>query len=291
MNKYQFGLYGMKFSVLLTSYQMLFVGLIAYLQLVFTGQVKKPSKSVLLRIIPLGLVRSTDIGFGNAALRLLSVALQQIIKSTIPIYVCILSWIVLRKAVSLKVWLTLIPIVGGVVLASWGELSASYFGLVMAVTSCVARAGKAIINDMLLHSSTDDDRLDIVQIMSFESPISGVILLIVAFLFEYDQLSEWYNRTDRVSILTVMMYNSMCGVLMYLNQWSYISIIKFTSSVTCQVLMNMKMVSLIAVSVVVFGTPIRPIHSFGIVVATFGCIFYAVIKKQQDEARIEAAKV
>eukprot|EP01064_Diplonema_japonicum_P004370 TRINITY_DN12833_c1_g1_i2.p1 TRINITY_DN12833_c1_g1~~TRINITY_DN12833_c1_g1_i2.p1 ORF type:complete len:353 (+),score=26.61 TRINITY_DN12833_c1_g1_i2:426-1484(+) len=289
--KWQFKLYGMNFSVLLAAYQMLFVGAVSSLYLLATNRFKYPTKSVLLRVLPLGLVRSTDIGFGNAALRLISVALQQIIKSTIPVYVCVLSSIVLKKAVSYRVWLALVPIIGGVILASWGKLTASWLGVLMAVTSCIARAGKAIINDMLLHATTEEDRLDTMQIMSFESPISGVILTVAGVVFEGGAVFEWYSRTDRSSIPTVMFFNSLCGLLMLLNQWSYISIIKHTSSVTCQVLMNLKMVTLIFISVLLFNTQLLPLHVLGMCVATVGCTSYAFIKQHEEAALKMAASM
>eukprot|EP00754_Rhynchopus_humris_P040789 Rhum_TRINITY_DN2394_c0_g1::Rhum_TRINITY_DN2394_c0_g1_i1::g.7029::m.7029 len=283
LNKLQFKRYDVSFPVFVASYQMFFVGLVCFLYLSYHGRVKKPTKAILTRIVPLGIVRSSDIGFGNAALRLLSVALQQIIKSTIPVYVCLLSSVVLRKRVSGRVWCTLVPIIGGVVMASWGELSASSIGVFMAVLSCVARAGKAIINDLLLHAQSDDERLDTVQIMMFESPLSGVILALCCLLFESGSIYTWMMRDDRVPFMTVIVYNSFCGVLMLLNQWSYISIIKYTSSVTCQILMNLKMVTLILVSVTLFGTPLHPIHYLGMAIATGGCTTYAFVKQAEDQ--------
>ena len=270
------------FPVLLAAYQMFFVGAVCFAYLVQVGRFRPPSRAIVMRILPLGMVRSSDIGFGNAALRLLSVALQQIIKSTIPVYVCFLSAVVLKKRVPEKVWVTLIPIVGGVVMASWGELSASWIGVIFAVVSCVARAGKAIINDLLLHAKRDDERLDTIQIMMYESPLSGVCLLLVGLFVEWDSVANWASLESRSSIWDLLAYNSLCGGLMLLNQWSYISIIKYTSSVTCQVLMNLKMISLIAVSIFLFDTPLKPIHAFGMIVATAGCTLYAFAK--QDEA-------
>eukprot|EP00659_Diplonema_papillatum_P008245 gene8245-12727_t len=290
LNKWQFTLYSLKFSVLLTSYQMLFVGLVSYFVLLLQNQVKVPSRATLKRIIPLGMVRAADIGFGNAALRLLSVALQQIIKSTIPVYVCVLSAVVLHKVPSPKVWATLIPVVGGVVLASWGELSASWLGIFMAVVSCFARAGKAIINDLLLHASSDEERLSAVQIMSFESPLSGCILFFVSLVCETPTIIAWLEQEDRASVSTIVLFNSVCGVLMFLNQWSYISIIKQTSSVTCQVLMNLKMVTLIVISVGMFSTVLEPIHIVGIVVAAGGCTLYALVCSMEDSAAKLALK-
>ena len=47
-----------------------------------------------------------------------SVSFAQVVKSAGPVYACILSASVLRQAVSARVWLTLLPIIGGVGLAT-----------------------------------------------------------------------------------------------------------------------------------------------------------------------------
>mmetsp|Transcript_21753 Transcript_21753/g.24948 ORF Transcript_21753/g.24948 Transcript_21753/m.24948 type:complete len:274 (+) Transcript_21753:1-822(+) len=273
---------------------MMFVGAMCYIYLWAlkrgtrsrTKSKVAPRNKSISQILPLGIARAADIGFGNAALSLITVALQQIIKSTIPVHVCILNVTILKKKISPRVWAALVPIILGAALASWGPGASTPvgWGVLMATISCLARAAKAIINERLLQAPLSEDRLGTIEIISMESPISGSFLLVIGIFFEYHQVKEWLDSTTRSddevvpSVGFLLFYNSCCGLCMLLNQWSYISIIKYTSSVTCQVLMNLKMIALIAVSVTIFGTAVRAIQVVGILIAALGCTWYALVK-------------
>jgi len=305
-NKKQFKNEGKDLSILLTAYQMFYAGGISWF---LQGMSQKwyprsdmSERKLFVAILPLGIVRSADIGFGNAALATVSVAMQQIVKSTIPVYVSVLTVTVLQRALRRHVWLTLLPIVGGTLLAAWGEISAHWVGVVMAILSCIARAGKSIWNDILLHGSKGNGQLTPVQLIGFESPLSGMILLCVGLLFQGAVFVErfgtpgcWFFDPDRGaehadvcstqgSLVGLVLTNSCIGGLMFLNQWTYMSIIKTTSAMSCSILMNLKMVTLISVSVFTFGTHLGALNWCGIAIASAGCIAYANVTQQLPTA-------
>jgi len=293
-NKVQFSRHGLDFTILLTAYQMLFVGFVCWAYLLCKAPVRSETPKLVApnKILLLGVVRAADIGFGNAALLLITVALQQILKSTIPVYVCALNATVLRRPVSRRVWTALIPIIGGAALASWGDLSsdngkgaAVWSGVAMASVSCLARAGKATINESLLRATKTGDRTNPLQIISMESPVSGCILALLGTAFERKLVARWYYSDAGSSLGHLLFYNSCCGALMLLNQWSYVTIIRQTSSVTCQVLMNLKMITLVAVSAVFFNTPVGGVRVVGIAVAAGGCTCYALVRQWERDGR------
>jgi len=310
-NKSQFKHEGQGLSILLTAYQMFYAGGISWLgygtHLIPRRTLSK--KAWLLTILPLVIVRSADIGFGNAALATVSVAFQQIVKSTIPVYVCILTVIVLKRQVSARVCCTLVPIVGGTLLAAMGEVSAHWLGFIFAVLSCIARAGKKIINDILLHGGSEvQGQLSPAQIIGYESPFSGLILLSIGLLFEGTTMRErffgssacWINGQGYLtenaqlcgtseSLVRLIITNSGIGVLMFVNQWTYMSIIKHTSALTCGILMNLKMVTLISLSIFMFGTHLDAINWCGIFVASTGCVLYAHVKQLEPEEKAAPA--
>lgn len=297
-NKHQFKNAGQGMTISLTAFQMLVAGALAWIA-VSSGIVPRPTLTANTwksAVLPLGLARSADIGFGNAALSIVSVALQQIVKSTIPVYVCILSVFVLNRHVSLRVWATLVPVVGGTLMAAMGEMSATFAGLTSAVLSCVARASKKIINDSLLHGSKSSDGLTPTQIMMYEAPVSGAILLLVGVIFEgntlsdkvlvYDELPSPMNPDTTRDLLHLLASNIALGMLVYWNQWSYISIIDCTSAMTCGILMNLKMVLLICLSVRLFGTHLSSFNMCGIAIAFSGCVVYGYEKQQPSNVTI-----
>jgi solute carrier family 35 protein E1 len=314
INKLQFMHLGVRTPMFITAVQMFISGAIAFVVVVGFGVQRSPqrelfSMAVLRRkILPLGAARAVDIGCGNFALSLVSVALQQVIKSTLPLFVCLLSVTLQRRKVHRDVWVTLVPIVCGTIIASYGEMTFSVVGVALALTSCFGRAFKAVINSMLLTSA---DNLQPLEILLLEAPTTGALIAVPAFVFEgLLGGSEAFTGITTVGFSNgtrilqelhpahadsfwahhLVLLNVLCGVLMFANQASYITIIQMTSAISCQVLMNVKMLMLIGVSLHVFGASFSWMNVAGTALATCGCFLYAfAVSKSQDETRRKKA--
>lgn len=63
----------------------------------------------------------------------------------------ILQWMVWRKYFDWRIWASLVPIVGGILLTSVTELSFNMFGFCAALFGCLATSTKTILAESLLH--------------------------------------------------------------------------------------------------------------------------------------------
>lgn len=63
----------------------------------------------------------------------------------------ILQWLVWGKHFDWRIWASLIPIVGGILLTSVTELSFNIFGFCAALVGCLATSTKTILAESLLH--------------------------------------------------------------------------------------------------------------------------------------------
>lgn len=63
----------------------------------------------------------------------------------------ILQWLVWRKYFEWRIWASLVPIVGGILLTSVTELSFNMFGFCAAMVGCLATSTKTILAESLLH--------------------------------------------------------------------------------------------------------------------------------------------
>lgn len=63
----------------------------------------------------------------------------------------ILQWMVWRKYFEWRIWASLVPIVGGILLTSVTELSFNVFGFCAALFGCLATSTKTILAESLLH--------------------------------------------------------------------------------------------------------------------------------------------
>lgn len=62
-----------------------------------------------------------------------------------------LQWLVWRKYFDWRIWASLVPIVGGILLTSVTELSFNMFGFCAALFGCLATSTKTILAESLLH--------------------------------------------------------------------------------------------------------------------------------------------
>ncbi|KAL8125163.1 hypothetical protein AgCh_012730 [Apium graveolens] len=62
-----------------------------------------------------------------------------------------LQWLVWRKYFDWRIWASLVPIVGGILLTSLTELSFNMLGFCAALFGCLATSTKTILAELLLH--------------------------------------------------------------------------------------------------------------------------------------------
>lgn len=84
-----------------------------------------------------------------------SVAFTHIVKALEPFFSALVSTLLLRKYMSLYVYATLIPVVGGVGFACWNESSFSWLAFWTAMVSNVAFSLRAVLSKMAMSPTTN----------------------------------------------------------------------------------------------------------------------------------------
>ena len=91
----------------------------------------------------------------------------------------------LRQAVSLRVWLSLLPIVGGVALASATEASFNWAGFVAAMGSNLTFQSRNVLSKKFMQGMDQGgEKLDNINLFSVITMMSAVLLLPVALSLE-----------------------------------------------------------------------------------------------------------
>ena len=240
-------------------------------------------------MVPLSVVRSSDLGFANIALCLMTVASQQILKATIPVWVCLLSTFYLKRPISIRGWFFVMLIVIGTATATVGDpnINASLFGVVAMLISCFCRAGKCIINTQLLQGSPAQhiqQKFNKLTLLRYEAPMSGSLIIIASMFVEIRGFSlpeGWLEPFFYFTIATLIN-----GILMFFNQVTYLGIVEHTGPVTSQTLMNLKMIFLILISTTLYPIHITKVNGAGMMLATVSAILYSYHSepKQKREA-------
>eukprot|EP01063_Lacrimia_lanifica_P006722 TRINITY_DN14235_c0_g1_i1.p1 TRINITY_DN14235_c0_g1~~TRINITY_DN14235_c0_g1_i1.p1 ORF type:complete len:345 (+),score=88.56 TRINITY_DN14235_c0_g1_i1:127-1161(+) len=287
-NKQIFSTYGRR-PLLSTGVQMFIVTavVIAVQRATKDGVLQRASPGTLKnQLVPLSLVRSSDLGFANLALCFMSVAGQQILKATIPVWVCVLSIVYLKKSVPPHAWGIVLVIVLGTSLATVGDpdMSGTPFGVASMLLSCFCRAGKCVINARMLQKplpgAETQQRLNKLTLLRYEAPMSGALILTGSVLYETATLQYPFE---------FLACSALNGLLMYVNQITYLAIVEHTSPIASQSLMNIKMIFLILLSGLFNPIHVSPLNTLGMAVAAGGAVGYSLYG--EAEVKREAFRV
>ncbi|KAL9449814.1 hypothetical protein AB3S75_011693 [Citrus x aurantiifolia] len=224
------------------------------------------------RIFPMSFVFCINIVLGNVSLRYIPVSFMQTIKSFTPATTVVLQWLVWRKYFDWRIWASLVPIVGGILLTSVTELSFNMFGFCAALFGCLATSTKTILAESLLHGY----KFDSINTVYYMAPFATMILSIPALLLEGSGIMDWLSTHPSPWSAFIIIFSS--GVLAFCLNFSIFYVIHSTTAVTFNVAGNLKVAVAVLVSWLIFRNPISGMNAVGCAITLIGCTFYGYIR-------------
>lgn len=211
-----------------------------------------------------------SVACGNIALRYIFVSFSQMVTAASPLFTICLMWLMVGKRYSRLTYLSMLPMCGGVMLCTAGELNFNIIGFVTVVASTLLRGVKSIVQARLLTSP--EERLDPLTLLYHMSRSSVVPLGLYAALFEYPCLYDPLLR-DRGAIRLWVLVLLSGLVAFFLNICNFL-VTKCTSAVALQVLGNVKVVISIVVSLFIFGNEVSTSSILGCAITLVGVAVY-----------------
>lgn len=121
LNKYLLSNYGFKYPIFLTMCHMSSCALLSYVAIAWLKMVPLQtirSRVQLVKISALSLIFCASVVSGNISLRYLPVSFNQAIGATTPFFTAVFAYLMTMKKEAWLTYITLIPVVTGVVIAS-----------------------------------------------------------------------------------------------------------------------------------------------------------------------------
>jgi drug/metabolite transporter (DMT)-like permease len=279
LNKYLLSNYGFKYPIFLTMCHMSACALFSYAAIAWLRIVPMQlvrSRVQLAKISALSLVFCGSVVSGNVSLRYLPVSFNQAVGATTPFFTAVFAYIMTVKRESWITYLTLVPVVTGVVIASGGEPSFHLFGFIMCIGATAARALKTVLQGILL--SSEGEKLNSMNLLLYMAPIA-VILLLPATLFMEDNVVGVTIELARkdFTIVWLLLFNSCLSYFVNLTNFL---VTKHTSALTLQVLGNAKGAVAVVVSILIFKNPVSVTGMLGYTLTVIGVILYSESKKR-----------
>ncbi|PRW61386.1 Drug Metabolite transporter superfamily [Chlorella sorokiniana] len=196
-------------------------------------------------VLSIGACMALNIALNNISLLDVSLTLNQIIRSAIPVVVCILSMLIMNKYPSRQEATALVVLTLGVMLAVWqGAVTGKPYAVFFCIAGTICNGAMMTFSNKLL-----SEKLDVVRLTFYTAPVSLACLAPFFLIYERERFLE-YLPSHSQGVAGIMLVSSINAVMYNL---THSTLIKRTSAVTTTVLGEIKIVGLLVLSAILLG--------------------------------------
>jgi solute carrier family 35 protein E1 len=264
----------------LSAFQLL-VGVLFVLPLWLTGIRPAPKMTAenWKELSPVGLWAALAHAFSVLSLSAGAVSFGQIVKAGEPVFAALTNAVLLKEIDHPMVYLTLLPIIGGVGLASLKELSFTWTALIAASAANQAAAFKNVVSKGIMGKSWAK-ALGPQNFYAVVTLLAMIATLPFVAVFDVKDAATIYNSVIKAGKgAEVAKYSLLSGLAFYLyNEASFLALDRL-NPVSHSVANTLKRVVIIVASCIVFNTPITTLGSIGSAIAILGTLLYSLAKK------------
>ncbi|KFH40271.1 sugar phosphate/phosphate translocator-like protein [Hapsidospora chrysogenum ATCC 11550] len=272
-NKWLINNAGFDYPVLLTCWHQLFAAVVTQILARTTTlldsrrSLQVNSRFYLRTILPIGLASSGAFVCSNLVYRYLSVSFIQMLKASSPVIVLFVSWLWGVAEPTGGTIVNILFIVGGVVLASAGEISFSWIGVIFQMSGLLFEAVRVVMIQVML--SSEGMNMDALVGLYYCAPVGAAFNLAIAAVTEIPRFNwDHLVRTGWVLLLL----NATAALMLSVTS---MVLIGRTSSLVTTLTGIFKNILLIISSVVIWGTEIAAIQIIGYTMSLGGLVYYA----------------
>jgi len=247
------------------------------------------SGDVVKQLMPVATFLALGHALSTVAPAYGTVAFTNVVKTLEPLFTCALSAVFLGQIFSPLVYLSLVPVIAGVILASTNEVSFSAISLYSGLASnlmfaCRALTAKRVMGSPLGRSLSPNNMYGLLTLLSL------ALLLPVGLAIEGGQLAAGTAATvaELGGVWPFVKLLLMTGVSHYVyNECAFVAL-SAVHPVTHAVANTVKRIAVIIVTVVYFRDKFTAVGAAGSAIAILGVFLYSLAKAR--DGRVAAAK-
>ncbi|PNY16401.1 phosphoenolpyruvate/phosphate translocator chloroplastic-like, partial [Trifolium pratense] len=172
---------------------------------------------------------------------------------------------------------SLVPIAGGVALASATEASFNWVGFLSAMASNLTNQSRNVLSKKLMVNK--EESVDNITLFSIITVMSFFLSLPLAIFMEGVKFTPAYIQSAGLDVQQVYIRSLLAALCFHAYQQVAYMILERVSPVTHSVANCLKRVIVIVSSVIFFQTPVSPINALGTGIALSGVFLYSRVTR------------
>ncbi|KAK6732993.1 hypothetical protein RB195_017020 [Necator americanus] len=205
------------------------------------------------------------------------------VKASMPLFAVLLSRVLLKERQSYKVYLSLLPIVAGVVIASATEISFSFVGMLAALFSTFTYSLLNILVKKLLKESD----IHPIRLLALNSQLAAIMVFPFWLFNDAFTMIGNFGSSDNTSPspdLWMLCLLAMTGVLSFMQSVCAFSLIHELTALSYAVCNATKRITVIGSSLFTLHNPVTGANVFGMVLSIGGVFCYNRAKQAEKES-------
>jgi hypothetical protein len=198
-------------------------------------------------------------------------------RSTCPVVTVLIYRIVFGRSYKTQTYLTMIPLILGVGLATFGDYFFTLGGFLITLVGVVLASTKTVVTNRLMTGSL---ALSPLELLTRMSPLAALQCFIYAITNGELQevLSSSRSGTMSTTFLIAVLGNSAVACL--LNGVSF-QTNKLAGALTMSICGNLKQCLTIVLGITLFSVQLTPLNVHGLVIAAGGAAWYSAVELRQ----------